>query len=284
MRAEAVHSHDRETLDGRVAIVTGASVGIGRSVCVALAGRGASVVVVGRNEQRVADTVAELDRIGRGRTFGCPGDVRSEGDMLAMARATLERFGRIDILVASAGILRARNTKLKMLVRMTPAEWDEVVDTNLKGVFLANQAVLPAMIEQSGGHIINLSSTSGRKAYAFDTAYCASKFGVIGLTEAIADEVRQYGVRVDVLLPGAIDTPMWEQNGPFRRPDHALSPERVADVVLSMLLLPQDTMLVGTTVEPFCRPPAEGWKTEAGTAKVASSRAAAHGLSKGNTG
>jgi NAD(P)-dependent dehydrogenase (short-subunit alcohol dehydrogenase family) len=116
------------------------------------------------------------------------------------------------------------------------------------------------MIAQRSGQIVNVSSTSGRKAYAFDTAYCASKYGIIGLTEALADEVRPYGVRVQAVLPGAIETPMWEQNGPLRRPHYALPPARVADVILYMLGLPEDAMLANTMIEPVGRPAQAGWR------------------------
>jgi len=244
----------------QVAIVTGATVGIGLSTCRELVRLGVRVVVVGRDAERVEQTVCELQSIRPESALGFRGDVRRLQDMFDAARAAQEGFGRIDILVASAGILRAKGAGLKSLHLMRTNEWDEVLDTNLTGVFNANRAVLPIMVARRRGQVINVSSTSGRKAYAFDTAYCASKFGVIGLTEAIAEEVRPFGVRVDVLLPGAIDTPMWEQNGPFRRPDYALAAERVADVIVSMLALPADTVLGGPVVEPLGKPGARGWR------------------------
>ena len=140
-------------------------------------------------------------------------DVRNENDMELMARGAVERFGRIDALVASAGLLRAGRPHL---VQNTPtAEWDVVMDTNLRGVFLSNRAVLPVMTTQGYGVIINLSSTSGRRGLAYDAAYCASKFAVIGFSEALREEVRRHGVNVHVLLPGPVDTPIWKQNAPI---------------------------------------------------------------------
>ncbi len=246
-------------LDGQVAVVTGGTAGIGKAVCLALAGQGANVVIVGRDGARLERTVLEIERQGRGSALGARGDVRDERDMENMAEAAVERFGRIDILIAAAGILRLGGSTLKTLVQMPLAEWDEVVDTNLKGVFLSNRAVLPIMIRQRGGHIINLSSTSGRKGYAFDTAYCASKFGVIGFTEAVAEEASEHDIKVHALLPGAIDTPMWDQNGPIGRPGFALPVERVAELVLHMLVDAPDTTVVSPVIEPFVKPPRDGW-------------------------
>jgi len=246
-------------LDDRVAVVTGGTVGIGRAVCLSLAELGAHLVVVGRDRARLEQTALEIEQKGRGETFAFRGDVCQEQDMEGLAAETTERFGRIDILIASAGILRAKGSSLKTLVQMSAAEWDDVLDTNLKGVFLSNRAVLPIMIRQRSGHIINLSSTSGRKGYAFDTAYCASKFGVIGLTEALAEEARMYGIKVQVLLPGAVDTPMWDQNGPIRRPEFALPVERVAEVLIHALAEAPDTTVISPVIEPFGKPAREGW-------------------------
>ncbi len=244
----------RESLVGRVAIVTGGTVGIGRATCAALAGSGARVAVVARRPDRIEETIAELGRLeGAPRAAGYSLDVRNESDMEEMARRVEDEFGRIDILVAAAGVLRPRGTSLKTLVDTTAAEWDEVLDSNLRGAFLADRAVLAAMIRQRSGDIINVSSTSGRKAYAFDTAYCASKFGLLGLTQALAEEIRSYGIRVQALLPGAIDTPMWEQNGPLKRPGYALKAQRVADLILEMLTLPRDTMMIEPAVEALGR-------------------------------
>ena len=162
-------------------------------------------------------------------------DIRSETDMAEMARITLEKFGSIDILVHSAAILRGQGSGPKMMVDVEVAEWDEVIATNLKGTFLCNRAVLPAMVQQRSGQIINISSTSGLQGRALDSVYCASKFGVMGLTQALAEEVRPYGIRVQVVTPDAIDTPMWDQNGPIRPPGDSLPASRVADLIAYMV-------------------------------------------------
>jgi NAD(P)-dependent dehydrogenase (short-subunit alcohol dehydrogenase family) len=241
-------------LGGRVAIVTGGSGGIGRATCAALADEGATVVVVDVTEAGVHEVTAALaDRAAAGPNLGLTLDVRREADMQAMAERTLERFGRIDILVAAAGILRPKGMPPRLLGQMQLEEWDVVVDTNLRGVFLSNRAVLPAMLRQQAGQIVNVSSVQGRQGRAYDSAYCASKFGVIGLTESLAEEVRADGIRVHVVLPDAVETPMWEQNGPIGRPPNLLPPARVADFIVYLLALPDDTVLVGPVIAPVQR-------------------------------
>ncbi len=248
-----MQSSDIPVLKDKVVVVTGGTGGIGMAVCEACAAEGASVVVVDLNQDRIDSAVSRLNEAApcsKGH-LGLKVDVSSETDCVHMAQATLERFGRIDALVASAGILRLRGTSPKPIVDVTLEEWDQVIDVNLKGVFLTNRAVLPAMIQQRGGCIINVSSVQGLLGRANDGVYCASKFGVIGLSQAIAEEVKSYGIKVQAIMPHAVDTPMWDQNGPIPRPSFALPPERVAELILFMLAQPEDTVLMGTVIAPL---------------------------------
>jgi NAD(P)-dependent dehydrogenase (short-subunit alcohol dehydrogenase family) len=236
---------------GQAAIVTGGAGGIGRAVAFRLAREGASVAVVDVSPERTAETVRVLhaehpDAAVMGEAL----DVRDHEAVDRMTKAVLERFGRIDILVASAGILRGVSGKPQTLAE-TPAEaWDKVIETNLTGMYLTIRSVLPVMQKQRRGNVITLSSMSGRKGIAFDSAYCASKFGVIGLSESLAEEVRPYGIRVQVVLPEAVDTPLLSQNGPIFRPPDMLSAERVADFIAYLLALPEDTWLLNPTIAP----------------------------------
>jgi NAD(P)-dependent dehydrogenase (short-subunit alcohol dehydrogenase family) len=243
-------------LAGQIAIVTGGTSGIGQQACLALAREGAAVVVVGRDSTRLSGTVAAVESVSRApgfsrRVLGLPLNVCRAADMESMARQTLEHFGRIDILIASAGILRSPNTRPTRLLELSTREWDKVVETNLTGVFLSNRAVLKTMREQRRGQIINISSLTGRRAVPFDTPYSASKFGVMGLTAALAQEMMPYGVRVQVLLPGDTATPIWAQNEPLPPAARTIPASRVADLIVFMLTWPYDSTLGELAIAPL---------------------------------
>jgi NAD(P)-dependent dehydrogenase (short-subunit alcohol dehydrogenase family) len=236
---------------GLVAIITGGAGGIGQATALALARAGARVVAADLPGPKLDAATRAFAASGMSPMITVmPMDVTQEADTARVADETARRFGRIDVLVTSAGILRAPGTLPKPLADTTPAEWQIVIDVNLRGVFLSNRAVLAHMIANRSGLIINVSSTSGRQGRAHDAPYCASKFGVVGLSEALAEEVRHRGIRVQTIFPDAVDTPLWEQNGPIK-PEYALAPERVADLIAFMVALPEDTQLVAPAIAPF---------------------------------
>ena len=246
--------NDNGQLQGKSVIVTGGGSGIGRATCFALAKEGARLVVVDIDEGRINEVITSCqDEFQQGREthLGVVADICSEQDMETMVRQTVDRFGHIDVLVHSAGILRGKNSGPKLMYQIGIDEWNTVIDTNLKGTFLCNRAVVSVMIQQRSGHIINVSSTSGLRGRAFDSVYCASKFGVVGMSEALAEEARQYGIRVNVIMPDAVSTPMWDQNGPVKAPKVALPPERVADLIAHLAMLPEDTLLGHMVIFPF---------------------------------
>lgn len=237
-------------LQGRVAIVTGGSSGIGRAACLALAGSGARVVVVGRTEAHIAET---LDEIGRAapeapEALGLRLDVADEADMETMAEQALRRFGRIDILIASAGISNGYSFNRMVpygVAQLPVGEWDDVIRTNLRGVFLSNRAVLPQMTRQRSGQIINIaSSPGGIKGQPFAAAYCASKFAIAGLSEALAEEVGPSGIKVQAIFPDLVDTPLTRGTTLSARLGGPLPAERVASYILFLLALPDDTILL----------------------------------------
>jgi len=236
-----------------VAVITGAGSGIGLAASVRFGELGKRLCLVDKNTdhlQTAEDAVREKCGAEPEILALCL-DVASEADMETMASRVLEAFGTIDVLVTSAGILRAAGSGLKQLVDTSPDEFDQVVDVNLRGTFLATRAVLPAMMRAKKGQIIHISSLSGLQGRAFDGPYCASKFGVRGFSEALADEVRPAGIRVHTLFLDAVATPMWEQNGPVPMPAEALPPERVGEIIATLVELPGDCVLVNPVLKPF---------------------------------
>jgi 3-oxoacyl-[acyl-carrier protein] reductase len=239
--------------DREVAVITGAGGGIGRATAVAFARRGMRLCLVEHDAGRLGDAEKAARDAANGSLEVLPMalDVTSEADMQAMAERTLETFGRIDVLVTAAGILRPPGSGPKMVAETSIEEFDRVLAVNLRGTFLSTRAVLPAMLKARSGHIIHISSTSGLRGRAFDGAYCASKFAVRGFSEALMEEVGRSGVRVHTLLPDAVATPLWEQNGPVPAPADALPPERVADFITYLIELPEDCVLLNPVLTPF---------------------------------
>ena len=191
-------------LKDKVAIVTGACQGMGRAIALGLAGAGARVVVNDiQGEEAGLDLLAAIKDLG-GETFYVRGDVSAEEDGQRIISATLEAFGRIDVLVNNAGLrtIAYLGRDSCPVLEMEVKHWDRMLAVNLRGPFLLSKAVLPQMIKQGQGSIINISSGAGRKPVPGKSAYCASKHGLEGLTKALAGEVSRYNIRVNALEPG----------------------------------------------------------------------------------
>lgn len=193
-------------LEGKIALVTGASRGIGREIAIQLAKEGANVAVnYSGSEARANEVVQEIISMGR-EAFAVQCDVSNAESVTEMVKQTIERFGSLDILVNNAGI-----TRDNLIMRMKEDEWDDVINTNLKGVFLCTKAVTRQMMKQKSGRIINISSIVGVSGNAGQANYVAAKSGVIGLTKTTAKELAPRGITVNAIAPGFITTDMTDK-------------------------------------------------------------------------
>jgi NAD(P)-dependent dehydrogenase (short-subunit alcohol dehydrogenase family) len=240
---------------GHVSIIAGGSRGIGQSVARALAARGGNVFVIGRNRQRVEETVKHLAALGMGQHFGLVLDVSNPDDMAEMAASCAERFGRIDLLVFCAAVSGYEDiTKIPPQVLDLPlAAWCKALDVNLHGAFLANRAVLPLMIRQGEGNIINISSAltpRGLRGRAHAAAYSATKFALAAFTHSLASEVSEHGIRVNVVFPGAVSTPLIEGTTLAREFGSSMTSEHFAQALVRLLDFPIDCV----PVEPYVLP------------------------------
>ena len=189
-------------LEGRVALVTGASKGIGHACALTLARHGASTAVAARNQQKLEELAAAITAAG-GKAAAFPVDVSDEDQIKSAIKSAIAHFGKIDILVNNAGI-----TRDQLVMRMKRTDWDAVLETNLTSAYLCIQAVIPSMLKQRWGRIINITSIFGQMGQAGQANYAASKAGLIGLTMAIAREVGSRNITCNAIAPGFIETAM----------------------------------------------------------------------------
>jgi 3-oxoacyl-[acyl-carrier protein] reductase len=192
------------SIEGRIALVTGASQGIGHAIALELAHAGATVALAARNETKLAAVKAEIEAAGgKAQTYAL--DVSSPESITAGVKTILAELGKVEILVNNAGI-----TRDGLVLRMKPADWDAVLQTNLTGAFLLTQALLGQLLRNRWGRVINISSVVGRTGQAGQVNYASAKAGLIGFTRALAREVASRGVTVNAIAPGYIETPMTE--------------------------------------------------------------------------
>ena len=240
---------------GQVAVISGASAGIGREAALALAARGLRLALLARRPEPLAEVAALALDAGAPDVVVCPCDVREESSVREAVAATLQRFGRIDILLNNAGL--SLNGEID---GYSMADWRTVLDTNLTGTFLLCREVLPTMKAQRSGQILNVSSGAGRNGIRGMAAYCASKFGVVGLTEALGHEVRAFQIRVAVLLPGSVATdfsrvanrrPLGEAPQEPEEIGYAMLPEEGASVIVAMLSQPEQAWMSEVVLRPL---------------------------------
>jgi len=234
----------RGALAGQVAIVTGAGRGIGHAVALALARESASVVLASRTRQELAAAAATIRESG-GTALAIPTDVTQDGAVEALVDQTVAELGRVDILVTAAGV-----ASFGPVVATKPSDWDALLAVNLRAVMVSCRAVLPAMIRQRRGTIINIASVAAQRAIPGAAVYTATKAGVVGFSRVLAEELRADHVRVGVLVPGAVDTPLWDSIGNPPDRSRMLRPEDVARAAVLMASLPPGASLEELTLLP----------------------------------
>lgn len=230
-------------IKNKIALITGSTQGIGKAIAKTLLQAGARVVINSRSKEKV-QTVVEEFISSAGTILGIAADVGKKNDVLNLVDQVKSKWGTVDILVNNAGIAR-----FTPVPEISENDWDEMLQINLKGLFLCSQAVLPEMIKKKSGYIVNIISVAARKTFLNGGAYAASKAGALAFTNVLREEVRHYNVRVTAVLPGATDTPLWESiPGNFPK-ERMMPPEAVAQAVLAAVQDP-DSMVEEIILRP----------------------------------
>ncbi|MFB1098125.1 3-ketoacyl-ACP reductase [Terribacillus sp. JSM ZJ617] len=225
-----------QSLQGKRAIITGGGRGIGKALAEALAAEGVHIGLIGRTEEHVKAVAASINEV---KTAYASADVSNLEDVTAAVNKVKEELGGIDILINNAGI-----AKFGGFMDLDPEEWKHIIDVNLMGVYNVTRALLPDLIEQKSGDIINISSTAGQKGAPATSAYSASKFGVLGLTESLAMEVRKHNIRVTALTPSTVATDLaFENKLTDGNPEKVMQSEDIAEFVVAQLKLNSRTFI-----------------------------------------
>jgi NAD(P)-dependent dehydrogenase (short-subunit alcohol dehydrogenase family) len=237
-----------ETLRGKVALVTGGSRGIGLAIASALVADGVRVSVTGLSDAHLSAARARIESAGPAAVETLRADVRRYDEVEQALVATVGRFGGLDILVNNAGV-----GIFAEVAEMTPAQWAEVLDTNLTGVFNACKAAIPHLRRRGGGSIVNISSLSSTGPFAHGAAYCASKAGLNAFSDSLMQELRYDDIRVSCVLPGSVATEFGHGDS-SKGADWKVAPGEVADVVINLLRHPSRSLLSRVEIRPT-RPP-----------------------------
>lgn len=221
-----------QSLKNKNALITGAGKGIGKAVALALAAEGTNVILLARTTADLEHTAAEAKAFGV-KTLILTADIADINSVNAAVKTALDEFKTIDILINNAGV-----GKFGKFLELTPEEFENIIRVNLMGVYYATRAVLPGMIEQQSGDIVNISSSAGLRGAALTSAYSASKFAVLGLTESLMQEVRKHNIRVTALTPSTVATDMAKNlNLTDGNPETVMQPEDLAELIVAQLKL-----------------------------------------------
>ena len=235
-------------LSGHAALITGSTKGIGLAIARQLADAHAHVVVTARTGEDVETAVRELEVRGEGEAYGVTCDVRDLEDCQDLVQQAVHRFGRLDILVNNAGIGR-----FSPIQEMSPLDWTLQIETNLTGVFNCSKTAIPHLKESGDGWIINIGSLAGRNPFAGGAAYNATKFGLVGMTEAMMLDLRYEGIRVSLIMPGSVNTEFGGRE-PGEEGEWRVHPDDVARAVVDLLSYPGNALPSRVELRPT-RPP-----------------------------
>lgn len=226
-------------LQQKTAIITGAGKGIGLAVARALAQEGLRLGLIARTSSDLEGVQAQLKKEFGTEAFIAAADVSNQDEITAAVRQLTEQLGTVDVLINNAGV-----ASFGSVMDMDPNEWQRIIQINLMGTYYATRAVLPAMLDRKQGDIINVASTAGERGFATGSAYCASKFAVMGLTESLFHEVRKSNIRVTALTPSTVNTELASKVGlPIGPEDRMMQPEDVAQLIVATLALPPRVVL-----------------------------------------
>jgi 3-oxoacyl-[acyl-carrier protein] reductase len=236
-----------KVLAGKTALVTGASRGIGFAIAQKLGQMGAKIAICARDSGKLEDAAARLRNDGV-EVLAAPADVANAAEIASLVTKAEKSLGSIEILVNNAGI-----GYFGPVQEADEKNWDSVLDTNLKSVFLLSKAVAPGMIERRTGHIINIGSLAGKNAFKNGSIYCASKWGLMGLTECMAEDLREYGIRVSVICPGSVAT---EFGSPAskKNPQKMLQPDDIAHAVGMLVSQASQSFISEVLIRPTQKP------------------------------
>ncbi len=236
-----------QTLENKAVLITGGSKGIGCGIAAALINQGANVAVTSRTQEAAERAAAELNRFGKGEAMGIAADVRNAKDQQQAVASLLKKWGKLDVLVANAGL-----GYFASIETLTAKQWQETIDTNLTGTFHSIQACIPAL-KVSKGYIITMASLAGTNFFAGASAYNASKFGLVGFTQAVMLDLRTSGIRVTTIMPGSVAT-HFDGHEPGPQDTWKIQPEDIGQIVVDLLRMNPRTLPSKIEVRPSIPP------------------------------
>ncbi len=237
-----------QALQGKTAVVTGGSKGIGYAIADSLAAAGCNVMISARHDDEVQQAARALSDRNPGTVAGMACDVREHDDVRRMIAGTVERFGGLDVLVNNAGV-----GKFAPMGELTPDDWRQVMQTNMDGVFYCCHEAIPHLRTHDDSWIINIASLAGKNPFAGGAAYNASKFALVGFSEALMLDVRQHGIRVNYIMPGSVAT-HFNDHTPTEQDAWKIQPEDIADLVMQLVTFPSRSLPSRIEIRPT-KPP-----------------------------